>query len=65
MSSVYSNCEGQGYYGELGYVFVEKPADVDTLELWRCNMGEHHFESVANCEGYTKEGRLGWVLSGP
>ncbi|WP_269814221.1 serine/threonine-protein kinase [Lentzea terrae] len=63
MSSVLFNCEGHGYYGELGHVFKEKPADANSLELWRCNMGGHHFESVADCEGYTKEGRLGWVLA--
>jgi hypothetical protein len=64
MTSSVQSCEGQEYYGKLGYVFTVEPTDVRALSLWRCNMGGHHFDSVTdNCEGYTKEFRLGWVIA--
>jgi serine/threonine protein kinase len=66
MSSSDFNCEGQGYYGEIGYIFTVKPADANALPLYRCNMGGHHFDSVtSNCEGYKTEFQHGWVLTGP
>jgi serine/threonine protein kinase len=64
MSSISADCEGNGVYGLLGYVFTSKPADVASLPLYRCNMGGHHFDSVTtDCEGKTVEGQAGWVLS--
>nr|WP_090013724.1 serine/threonine-protein kinase [Lentzea albidocapillata] len=64
MTSASPTCEGQQRYGGvLGYIFTAKPSDVNTLVLHRCNMGGHHFDSVAGCEGYTKEFVQGWVLA--
>ncbi|MDX8037131.1 serine/threonine-protein kinase [Lentzea sp. BCCO 10_0856] len=68
MTSSSPTCEGQDVYDArpLGYVFTAKPADVKTLELYRCNMGGHHFDSVvSNCEGdqYKKEFLQGWVIA--
>ncbi|TWP45169.1 serine/threonine protein kinase [Lentzea tibetensis] len=63
MSSGSSTCESQTVYGTLGYVFSKKPADVEVLPLFRCNMGGHHFDSVTtNCEGYQVEFQFGWVV---
>ncbi|WP_452603482.1 serine/threonine-protein kinase [Saccharothrix hoggarensis] len=63
MSSVSPTCEGQTVYGLLGHVFTKPPADVPSKELYRCNLGGHHFESLSpTCEGKTVEFRIGWVL---
>ncbi|WP_308102980.1 serine/threonine-protein kinase [Lentzea sp. CC55] len=64
MTSASDGCEGQKRYGGvLGHVFTAKPADVASLPLHRCNMGGHHFDSVAGCEGYPQEFVQGWVLA--
>jgi hypothetical protein len=64
MSSLSSSCEGHGVYGLLGHVFANKPDDVATLPLLRCNAGAHHFDSVTtDCEGKSIEFQFGWVLT--
>jgi serine/threonine protein kinase len=59
-------CEGQTTVALLGYVYQDKPTDVATIPLYRCNSGGSHFDSVvANCESpkVTKEGTLGYLVS--
>ncbi|HWO67487.1 MAG TPA: protein kinase, partial [Umezawaea sp.] len=64
MSSLAANCEGQSVLGLLGYVLADKPADLPSLPLYRCNAGAHHFDSVTTgCEGQTVEFQYGWVLN--
>ncbi|GLZ31295.1 hypothetical protein Lesp02_34830 [Lentzea sp. NBRC 105346] len=64
MTSAAADCEGQTPYGggPLGYVFTSEPAGVPSMVLYRCNMGAHHFDSVAGCEGYQTEFPFGWVV---
>ncbi|WP_433264020.1 protein kinase domain-containing protein [Actinosynnema sp. CS-041913] len=63
MSSVSPNCESQQVYGVVGHIFTAKPADTPAQEIYRCNLGGHHFESLSpSCEGKTVEFRLGWVI---
>ncbi|MEU0879051.1 serine/threonine-protein kinase [Lentzea sp. NPDC005914] len=66
MTSSSANCEGQRIYNvtPLGYVFTAQPADVNTVSLYRCNAGGHHFDSLDElCEGYKQEFRQGWVVA--
>ena len=64
LSSLAANCEGQSVLGLLGYVLADKPADLPSLPLYRCNAGAHHFDSVTTgCEGQTVEFQYGWVLN--
>ncbi|MCS7482624.1 serine/threonine-protein kinase [Umezawaea endophytica] len=63
MSSLSADCEGQSVHGLLGHVLVDRPTDLPSLPLFRCNSGAHHFDSVAaDCEGQTVEFQFGWVL---
>ncbi|MFI9816137.1 serine/threonine-protein kinase [Saccharothrix variisporea] len=64
MTSVSANCENQQVYGLLGHIFTQQPADARAQQLYRCNLGGHHFESLSpTCEGKTVEFSLGWVLA--
>lgn len=58
-------CEGQQTLGLLGYIFVDPPAGVSSLPVYRCNAGNSHFDSLlSSCEGEAKEFRLGYLLAG-
>ncbi|WP_370942830.1 LamG-like jellyroll fold domain-containing protein [Amycolatopsis sp. cg5] len=67
-TSVMDTCEGQRKLGVLGAVYVNPPAGLPTLPLYRCLLktgkpGEHFESPDAGCEGHTKEGLLGYTLA--
>ncbi|WP_285788217.1 S8 family peptidase [Micromonospora sp. NBRC 101691] len=64
MTSVDSNCEGQGRAGLIGYVYDSPPSQPHQA-FYRCLVRSNadHFDSTdANCEGQIVEGLTGYLL---
>lgn len=57
-------CEGKQVLADLGYLWTAPPSGLDTVALHRCVVNSQHFLSRSeNCEGFTLEARLGYVLA--
>lgn len=65
-TSLQSNCEGQTYVGQLGYVYDSALPDGSTAPVYRCTIpsNSEHFESSSpTCEGQTVNFVLGYLPS--
>jgi serine/threonine protein kinase len=62
-TSLQSDCEGQTKLDHMGYIFGNPPHGVESVALYRCNTGGSHADDLtSNCQGYTVEGRLGYLV---
>ena len=61
-----ASCEGQTYYGLLGYVSAAPIQGSTSLPLYRCYLSPQHFDTTStNCEGASsaiRENLLGYVV---
>jgi hypothetical protein len=65
-TSVSSSCEGSTVIGQEGYAYLNKPAGIPTVEVYRCHTAPPatHFDSLdPACEGQISDGPLGYLLA--
>jgi hypothetical protein len=61
-TSIDPGCEGATKLGELGASYIDQPAGVTTMPLYRCAVNGQLFDSNSTtCEGWTVDGLLGYV----
>nr|MDT0667326.1 S8 family peptidase [Micromonospora sp. DSM 115978] len=59
-TSLSATCEGQPIGGQLGWLYASKPAEIATRPVYRCMIGNDHFDSGASdCEGQVVESLIG------
>jgi RHS repeat-associated protein len=64
-TSSVSNCEGQQFIGQLGYIYETAPSGVPSVGLYRCTAGDHFDSLVSNCEGQHLESLMGYLAVSP
>ncbi|MDX3187676.1 LamG domain-containing protein [Streptomyces sp. MN03-5084-2B] len=61
-TSIDPGCEGATKLGELGSSYIDPPAGVTTMPVYRCvSNGERFDSNSATCEGQTVDGLLGYL----
>ncbi|MBP2320390.1 hypothetical protein JOF56_000775 [Kibdelosporangium banguiense] len=61
-TSIDPGCEGATKLGELGASYIDQPAGVTTMPLYRCVFNGQLFDSNSTtCEGQTVDGLLGYL----
>lgn len=64
-TSVSPTCEGNIYYGVIGYIFTSPPAGYGSIPVYRCRVtaSQEIFDSPSStCEGQTGASLLGFMV---